>query len=72
MSKSDIISLLLAKGFSKKQIVEKRGGIEIVAEKRTPVFEFDYNEFVFDVLNNLIPTNKIHFLDPWTMTIECE
>ncbi len=71
MSKADIIALLLQKGFSKTQIIEKRGGIEVVAEKRIPMFEFDHTEFVYAILNNLVPQNKIHMLDPWTFTIEC-
>jgi hypothetical protein len=72
MKKQEIIQLLKSKGFSDKQIIEKRGGVEVVAEKRVPMFEFDYNEFVFKTLDGRVAQNKIHFLDNWTFTIECE
>ena len=69
MTKAEILTLLNQKGY---KVTEKLGGIEVVAEKRTPMYEFDYTEFVYKVLEGRVGTKKIHFLDPWTFTIECE
>lgn len=71
MNKQEIIELLKSKGYTSKQIIEKRGGIEIVAEKRVPIYEFDSRDF-FVMFEGKVDMKKIHMLDPWTVTIECE
>lgn len=70
MNKEEVIRVLKSKGFTDKQIISKLGGVEVVAEKRVPVFEFDYNEFV-GMFDGNLDKRKVHFLDPWTFTIEC-
>lgn len=74
ISKAEIKKLL--KGFylnpSTWQVTEKLGGIQVDAIRRTPMWEFDYQEFVFKTLEGKVPEAKIHMLDSWTFTIECE
>jgi hypothetical protein len=72
MNKEQIIQLLKSKGYLHKNIVSKLGGIEVLAERRVPLYEFDYTEFVFKTLEGKVPEKKIHMLDPWTFTIECD
>lgn len=71
MTKQEIIKVLKANGFTDKQITEKYGGIEVVAEKRVQMFEFDYREFV-EMFKGDVNKKYIHFLDNWTFMIECE
>lgn len=69
LSKSDIIYILEKNGY---RVQAKLGGVEVTAEKRTPMFEFDYWEFIRQFPTDQIDTKKIHMLDGWTFTIECE
>lgn len=71
MTKLEIINLLLAKGYDNID-ASKRGGIEVQAARRIPIYEFDYHNFVFRILEGKVDKSKIHFLDPWTFSIECE
>jgi hypothetical protein len=72
MTRAEIIQLLKDKGFKREQIELAKGGIYVKAEKRVPMYEFDYNEFFFKALDERVPSSKVHFLDPWTFSIECE
>ena len=70
MSKEEIIQLLKERGFHDDQIISKFGGIEVIAEKRVPAFEFDYYEFL-RMFDGKLDEEKVHMLDPWTFTVEC-
>lgn len=72
MTKQEILNMLHNKGYKGNQIVVKNGGIEVLAEKRVPMYEFDYTEFVYKTLGGKVETKYIHMLDQWTFTIECE
>ena len=72
MKKNEVLQVLRKHGFQDKHIEHKLGGILVNAEKRIPIYEFDYNEFVFRTLEGKVDESKIHFLDNWTFSIECE
>lgn len=69
MSKQEIIKTLKESGY--ENITEKRGGIEVSAKYRNQVYEFDYHEFI-NIFGGKIDKSKIHMIDQWTFTIECE
>lgn len=74
MSKTEVVALLQRKGYGGGdfKITPKDGGVQVEATKRIPNNEFDYNEFVYEVLEGKVAKDKVHFLDNWTFTIECE
>ena len=69
MDKTEIINVLRNHGYT--NIQEKRGGVEVTAERRTASYEFDSSDFV-RIFAGRMDLKSIHMLDSWTVSIECE
>jgi len=69
LNQEELSKLIVSWGYT---VIPKQGGIEICAQRRTPMYEFDYWTFLRKFREGEIDTNKLHMLDPWTFTIECE
>ena len=69
MDRRRLLAFLQGKGY---KAALTKGGIEVIAEKQVPLYEFDYKEFVYEVLEGKVEKEKVHMLDPWTFMIECE
>ena len=71
MKKDEVRMDLEVKGYTNGyKITNKKGGLQLEVIKRIPMYEFDLRDFLLSFPQ--FDKNKIHHLDPWTITIECE